>query len=199
MVMKFKFPTAYTILFCLIIVVAGATWFIPAGEYNREFSEALGRDVPVPGTYHEVEPNPQGIVDIFMAPVAGFYDPGSYEAGAVDVALFVIIIGGFLGVVTKTGAIDAGIGGAMARLQGREKWMIPILMALFAAGGTIYGMAEESLAFYTLVIPVMIRAGYDSATGVAIIMIGAGMGTLGSTINPFATVIASGGWRAWPS
>jgi uncharacterized ion transporter superfamily protein YfcC len=64
-------------------------------------------------------------------------------------------------------------------------------MALFAAGGTIYGMAEESLAFYTLIIPVMIAAGYDAATGVAIIMIGAGIGTLGSTINPFATVIAS--------
>jgi uncharacterized ion transporter superfamily protein YfcC len=189
--MKFKFPTAYTILFCLIVLVAVATWFISAGEYQREFSEALGRDVPVPGTYHEVEPNPQGIFDVFLAPVAGFYDPDSYEASAVDVALFVIIIGGFLGVVTKTGAIDAGIARAMTRLVGREKWMIPILMALFAAGGTIYGMAEESLAFYTLIIPVMIAAGYDAATGVAIIMIGAGIGTLGSTINPFATVIAS--------
>ena len=102
-----------------------------------------------------------------------------------------LIIGGFLGVVTKTGAIDAGIGRAMKGLQGREKWMIPILMALFAAGGTIYGMAEESLAFYTLIIPVMIAARYDAVTGVAIIMLGAGVGTLGSTINPFATVIAA--------
>ena len=189
--MKFKFPTAYTILFCLIIAVAIATWFISAGAYNREFSDALGRDVPVPGTYQEVDSVPQGIFDVLLAPISGFYNPDTYEASAIDVALFVIIIGGFLGIVTKTGAIDAGIGGAMARLEGREKWMIPILMALFAAGGTIYGMAEESLAFYTLIIPVMIRAGYDAATGVAIIMIGAGIGTLGSTINPFATVIAS--------
>jgi uncharacterized ion transporter superfamily protein YfcC len=189
--MRFKFPTAYTILFCLIIAVAVATWFISAGEYTREFSEALGRDVPVPGTYQEVDPNPQNAFDVFLAPIAGFYDPGSYEASAIDVALFVIVIGGFLGIVTKTGAIDAGIGRAMKRLEGREKWMIPILMALFAAGGTIYGMAEESLAFYTLIIPVMIAAGYDAATAVAIIMIGAGMGTLGSTINPFPTVIAS--------
>jgi uncharacterized ion transporter superfamily protein YfcC len=79
----------------------------------------------------------------------------------------------------------------MSSLKGREKWMIPILMALFAAGGTIYGMAEESLAFYALIIPVMIAAGYDALTAVAIIMLGAGVGTLGSTINPFATVIAS--------
>ena len=189
--MTFKFPTAYTILFGLIVVVAIATWFVPAGEYDRAMNEALGREVPVPGTYKEVDPNPQGFEDVVLAPIAGFFDPDSYEARAIDVALFVLIIGGFLGIVTKTGAIDAGINGAMTRLRGREKWMIPILMALFAAGGTIYGMAEESLAFYTLIIPVMIAARYDAVTGVAIIMLGAGVGTLGSTINPFATVIAA--------
>ena len=189
--MKLKFPSAYAILFGLIIAVAIATWFVPAGEYDRTFNEVLGKDVPVPGTYKEVEANPQGFVDVVLAPIAGFFDPGSYEARAIDVALFVLIIGGFLGIVTKTGAIDAGIGAAMRGLAGREKWMIPILMALFAAGGTVYGMAEESLAFYTLVIPVMIAARYDAVTGVAIIMLGAGVGTLGSTINPFATVIAA--------
>ena len=189
--MKLRFPSAYTILFGLIILVAIATWFVPAGEYDRVFNEALGRDVPVPGTYKEVEPNPQGFFDVVLAPIAGFYDPGTYEASAIDVALFVLVIGGFLGIVTRTGAIDAGIERAMTGLKGREKWMIPILMALFAAGGTVYGMAEESLAFYTLIIPVMIAARYDAATGVAIIMLGAGVGTLGSTINPFATVIAA--------
>ncbi|WP_119165287.1 YfcC family protein [Algihabitans albus] len=189
--MTFKFPSAYTILFGLIVAVAVATWFVPAGQYTRELNEELGREVPVPGTYQQVEPNPQGFFDVAMAPIAGFFDPVSYEARAIDVALFVLIIGGFLGVVTKTGAIDAGIDRAMHALKGREKWMIPILMALFAAGGTIYGMAEETLAFYALIIPVMIAARYDAVTGVAIIMLGAGVGTLGSTINPFATVIAS--------
>lgn len=129
--MKLKFPTAYTILFVLIAVVAIATHFVPAGQYDRVANEELGRDVPVPGTYQVVESNPQSFFDVVLAPIAGFYDPGSYEARAIDVALFVIIIGGFLGVVTKTGAIDAGIARAMTRLEGREKWMIPILMALF--------------------------------------------------------------------
>lgn len=188
---KFQFPTAFTILFGLIILVAAATWIVPAGEYNREMNDSLGREVPVPGTYHRVEGNPQGIADVFLAPIRGLYDPDTNEANAIDVAVFVLVIGGFLMVVTRTGAIDAGIGKVMTALRGQEKWMIPILMAFFAAGGTIYGMAEESLAFYALIIPVMLRAGYDSLTGVAVIMLGAGIGTLGSTINPFATVIAA--------
>ncbi len=187
----FKFPTAYTILFVLIAVVAAGTWFVPAGEYDRVENTELGKKTPVPGTYKRTEQTPQGIVEVFMAPIAGFYDPNTGSAQAIDVALFVLMIGGFLGVVTKTGAIDVGIGRAMSALKGREKWMIPILMALFAAGGTTYGMAEESLAFYALIIPVMIDAGYYSVVAVAIILLGAGIGTLGSTINPFATVIAA--------
>jgi uncharacterized ion transporter superfamily protein YfcC len=189
--MAARFPTAYSILFGLIIVVAALTWIIPAGQYDRAMNEEVGREIAVPGTYQTVEPNPQGFVDVMLAPVAGFYDPDSYAANAIDVALFVLLLGGFLGVVNATNAIDTGIQTAMVRLKGREIWMIPILMSLFALGGTTYGMAEETLAFYALLIPVVIAAGYDSVTGVAIILIGAGIGTLGSTINPFATVIAS--------
>lgn len=186
-----RFPTAYTILFVLIIVMAALTWIVPAGQYDRVANEALGKNVPVPGTYQLVDSHPQGIVDVFLAPIAGFYDPVEYVANAIDVSLFVLVIGAFLGVVTATGAISTGIEQAMQRLKGREKWMIPVMMALFAAGGTTYGMAEETLAFYPLLIPVMIAAGYDALTGVAIIMLGAGIGVLGSTINPFSTAIAS--------
>lgn len=193
---KFRFPTAFTILFVLIAVVAALTWVIPAGEYLREMNEGLGAMAPVPGTYEQVEPNPQGIISVILAPIAGMYDPGllgSASSTAIDVAFFVLIIGGFLMVVTKTGAIDAGIGALLNKLEGKEHLMIPILMLAFAFGGTSYGMAEETLAFYALIIPVFIRAGYDSLTGVAVIMLGAGIGTLGSTFNAFATVVASQG------
>ena len=187
----FRFPSAFTILFALIVLVAALTWVIPAGQYARVNSAALDKDVPVAGSYAPTDPNPQGVFDVILAPIAGFYDPDSYTANAIDVSLFVLIIGGFIGVVTATGAIDAGIGRAMVRLKGRENWMIPFLMALFALGGTTYGMAEETLAFYVLLIPVMIAAGYDALVGVAVIMLGAGIGVLGSTINAFSTVIAS--------
>ena len=186
-----RFPTAYTILFALIIVVAALTWIIPAGKFDRVQNDAVGREVAVAGTFKVVEPNPQGFIDILLAPTAGFYDPDSYAANAIDVSLFVLFLGGFLGVVNATGSIDTGIKAAMRKLKGREVWMIAILMSLFALGGTTYGMAEETLAFYPLLIPAMLVAGFDTMTAVAVILIGAGIGTLGSTINPFATVIAS--------
>jgi len=186
-----RFPTAYTILFLLIIFVAALTWIIPAGSYDRVMNETVGREIAVAGTYQTVPSNPQGFVEVMLAPGAGFYDPDSYVANAIDVALFVLFLGGFLGIVTATGAIDTGIRSVMRRLKGREIWMIPIMMTLFALGGTTYGMAEETLAFYAILIPVMIAAGYDAVTGVAIILVGAGIGVLGSTINPFATVIAA--------
>ncbi|MDO6499892.1 YfcC family protein [Photobacterium sanguinicancri] len=188
---NFKFPSAYTILFGLIAFVALLTWIVPAGQYDRVMNEDLGKEVPVTGTYHAVENNPQGVIDVLIAPIDGFYDHNTYEAAAIDVSLFILVIGGFLGLVTKTGAIDAGIERVTARLQGREEMMIPILMALFAAGGTIYGMAEESLPFYTLLVPVMMAARFDPVVAAATVLLGAGIGTLGSTINPFATVIAA--------
>ncbi|WP_426564818.1 YfcC family protein [Angustibacter sp. McL0619] len=196
---RFTLPSAYTILFALIVVMAVATWIIPAGAYKLDKDGA-----PIPGTYSEVPSHPARIlIDSLTAPINGLYGIEDADGkisyynsgtlfGAIDVALFIIVIGGFLGVTMRTGAIQTGISGLVARLQGRERWMIPILMCVFALGGTTYGMAEESLAFYTLVIAVMIAAGYDSLTGAAIVLIGCGIGTLGSTINPFATGIASG-------
>jgi uncharacterized ion transporter superfamily protein YfcC len=196
---RFRLPSAYTILFALIVLAAIATWIIPAGTYN------LSPDgEPIPGTYREVESKPSRIlVDSLTAPINGLYgiedatgNINYYNSGtlfgAIDIALFILVIGGFLGVTMKTGAIQAGIGSLVQRMRGRERWMIPALMSVFALGGTSYGMAEESLAFYALVITVLIAAGYDALTGAAVVLLGCGIGVLGSTINPFATGIASG-------
>ena len=128
----FRFPSAFTILFALIVLVAALTWIIPAGLYDRVPSEVLGKDVTVAGSYTATDANLQGVVDAILAPIAGLYDPGTDAANANDVSLFVLIIGGFIGVVTTTGAIVA----AMVRLKGRENWMIPFLMVLFVLGPT---------------------------------------------------------------
>jgi uncharacterized ion transporter superfamily protein YfcC len=174
-------PTAYTILFLLLILVAAATWVIPAGAYQRAGEE----EAPVAGTYQTVEQQPQGPGDVILASFQGFYD-------AADVALFILMVGGFLGVVMRTGAIDAGVSNVIRLLGGKEILLIPVLMILFSLGGTSFGMWEETMAFYPLLIPVFVSAGYDPLVGIAVVLLGSGAGVLASTVNPFATGIASG-------
>src|SRR6476646_2333211 len=196
---RFSLPSAYTILFALIVLAAIATWVIPAGVYNLN---AAGE--PIPGTYHEVPGKPSRIVvDSLTAPINGLYgiedakgNINYYNSGtlfgAIDIALFILVIGGFLGVTLSSGTNQAGIGRLVERMRGRERWMIPVLMGVFALGGTSFGMAEESVVFYALVMSVMIAAGYDALVGAAVVLLGCGIGVLGSTVNPFATGIASG-------
>ena len=176
---NFRMPTAYTILLLLLVLVAAATWIIPAGSYDR------AGETPVAGTYHAVEQQPQGAGDVILASFQGFYD-------AVDVALFILMVGGFLGVVMATGAIDAGVSNVVRLLGGREILLIPVLMILFSLGGTSFGMWEETMAFYPLLIPVFTAAGYDPLVGISVVLLGSGAGVLASTVNPFATGIASG-------
>lgn len=177
---KFKMPTANTILICLILVVALLTWIMPAGQYAYN-----DNGEPISGSYTRIDRTGQGIFAVMQAPLEGFYE-------AIEVAAFILMVGGFLGVMGKTGAIDAGIGAIVGSLGSSGSVLIPILMCAFSLGGTTFGMAEETMAFYPLLIPVMVAAGYDTVTAISVILLGAGAGVLGSTVNPFATGIASG-------
>lgn len=175
---KFKMPTAFTTLLILTCVIAIFTHIIPSGEYQYQ------NGIPIKGTYEQVAANPQGIWDIMAAPIKGFHT-------ALDVALFVLVLGGCLGIIFETEAIDAGLAKIAVTLKGREKLMIPVLMGICSIGGASYGMAEETIAFYPLVVPILLAAGYDVVTGIMTIFLGAGIGILGGIVNPFSTGVAS--------
>ncbi len=192
---KFKMPSAFSILFGIVAMVALLTWMIPSGQYELDID---GR--PIAGTYHRTEKIQEveaddgtieevdlrsGLWEVAQAPIRG-------TADAVDVVLFIIVIGGFLNVTMQSGALDAALGRVIKKLKGKEKWLIPILMTFFAIGGTTYGMQEETIAFYALVVPIMIAAGYNGMVAALTIILGAGVGVIGSTVNPFSTGIASG-------
>jgi uncharacterized ion transporter superfamily protein YfcC len=178
---KLFIPHTYTIIFSLIVIMSALTWIIPSGEFSRE--EVDGRMVVVPGTYQSVERNPQGIDDIFVAPINGFID-------AAEVVGFVLFVGGSFGIVNKTGAIESGIRSVISKLKGKEVFIIPVSMILFGLGGTTFGMAEETLPFYMILIPLMTSLGYDSLTAIGTVFLGALVGCTASTVNPFSVGIA---------
>ena len=174
---KIKMPSTYGTLAIFIILVAILSWIIPGGAYDYIDLQ------PVAGSYHLAQSDPQSLFDIIQAPINGFFD-------SVDIILYTLVIGGFMAVVSKTGAIDAGIGKILEKLNGKEQLMIPILMCMFAVGGATFGMEEETLPFFPIVIPIFLAAGYDTITAIAVIKLGAALGTMGSLANPFSVAIA---------
>lgn len=125
---------------------------------------------------------------ILMAPILGFEN-------AIDVCIFIMILGGFLAIVAKTKALENGVKFLVKKLHGKEYLLIVLLMLIFSVMGTTYGFLEESVGFYVLVAATMFAAGLDPLVGVATILLGAGSGVLGSTINPFATGVALSAMR----
>jgi uncharacterized ion transporter superfamily protein YfcC len=235
---RFRFPTAFTVLFFVLVLVWVLTFFITPGTYSYVSCDG-GPPKPIPATFHDVKLDlsfQERLYDLWVSPVNGLYgirtpsepitnpsadllkkgqaacgtaggkqvpaevvtapgNTGPYNsgdlAGAVQVFFFVLAIGAFITVTIKTGALDADIGRVTERFRKRGLLLIVILMVIFSVGGTTYGMAEETLGFYAIILPVIIALGYDRLVGVGIIMVGAGVGTLASTVNPFATGVGS--------
>lgn len=142
------------------------------------------KPIAIPNTYKELETRPQGIAELIQAPIKGIIEASS-------IIFLILIIGGLIGIMNLTGAFDAGISWMSKMLLGREFILIILVTTLIAAGGTTFGLAEETMAFYPILIPVFLAAKYDAMVGLACIFLGSGIGSMCSTINPFSTIIAS--------
>ena len=221
---KRSFPSAFTVLFIVLIFAAVLTWVVPSGSYSKlkynvdgkvftitkpdgteeempgtqETLDKLGvkvnvekfqdesiyKPVAIPGTYENVDSNPQGFMEVLKAPIEGVYD-------TIDIIMFVFIIGGVIGVLNATGAFDAGIASLSRATKGKEFLLIVFVTVLITLGGTTFGLAEETIAFYPILIPIFMAAGYDAIVCIAALYMGSSIGTMFSTVNPFSAVIAS--------
>jgi uncharacterized ion transporter superfamily protein YfcC len=142
------------------------------------------KPIAIPGTYQAVEPQPQGLGALAQSPIKGII-------AAADIIFLILIIGGLIGIMNLTGAFDAGLSWLANTLKGREYILIILVTTLIAVGGTTFGLSEETMAFYPILIPVFLAARYDAMVGLACIFVGSGIGAMCSTMNPFSTIIAS--------
>ena len=218
---KRSFPGPIPILMIVIILAAISTWLLPAGQYNKlsvtgktftmatdtseialpltqQTLDSLGirikvekfikgeirKPVSVPGSFTKQKRNPQGFIPILQAPIKGIID-------SVDIILFVLIIGGFMFVFNETGAMLKGIAWLAHTMKGREHWLIAILTTVFSFFAASYGMGEEALVFYPILVPLFLAAGYDLLVPLAIIFGGTSVGAIPAFSNPFSVIIAS--------
>ena len=216
-----KLPSPITILFIVIIIAAIATWLLPSGEYdklsyaNNSFIETsakgdktlpgtqhtldslkiliklkkfetgdIFKPVAIPGTYHQLASNKQGFIDIIQAPIKGLWD-------SCDIIFFLLFIGAFIAVFQHTGAMEQGLDYLSYKMNGKEAWLIISITFFFTFCGAAEGMAEEGLAFYPLLVPLYLAAGYDLMVPLAVIFAGTNIGNMASFSNPFSVIIAS--------
>jgi uncharacterized ion transporter superfamily protein YfcC len=207
-----RFPTAFTVLAIVLLAVWVASFIIPSGSYRAD-PETGG---PQPGSYQELpacdvaaegercvdkslkaqfgtlwRATPNGLYGIENADGRVGPDEEGFLYGSAQIFLFVLAVGAFVTVAMTTGAIQTGIGRLAMRFKGSGSALIVVLMLIFAVGGTTYGMWEETLGFFALLVPLSLALGYDRIVAVSIIFFGAGTGVLASTVNPFATGVAS--------
>lgn len=183
---KFQMPSAYVIVFLVLMLITALTYFIPVSMRDENtkqviFNAMAAVDANGNATgqiIQNVGPQPYGIWDVLMAPVRGFAD-------AADVGIAILMAGGFLSVMSLSGGLEAAIGKMLNKLKGAP--LIIMMTLMTALMGTVFGFWEEILAFSLVVIPMFILAGYDVMLGMGVLFLGATVGNMAAVVNPFAT------------
>jgi len=179
--MRLRVPHTYALLFGLIVLAAFATYWIPAGSFDR--AEHQGREIVRPESFHFVEARPAGLAEVFLA-----FPKGLMETA--HIVFYIFLIGGAFSVINATGAIEAMIHGVVRACRGNGEVVIAVLVVLFSLGGATIGMAEETLVFLPALVVLARRLGYDEITAGAIGLVGAGAGFSGAFLNPFTVGVA---------
>ncbi len=183
---KFQMPNTYVILFGVIALIAVLTWFVPGGAYELD-----GAGNAIAGTYHVVESKPQGLWDIFMAPITGMLGGGTVS-GAISISLTIMLFGSLLEMMDKTCALKTAIKRITNANQNNMHLLIAILVLIMSFFGTLEGAYEEGIVYFLMFVPVILALGLDTVTAIMIVVFGTQAGCISSIINPFSTGIASG-------
>ena len=221
---KCKFPTAYSIIIIIQVLVFVLTFIIPKGKYatilyengqfvytppdpkadkkyypaTQETLDELGisikidnflnghikKAIAVPNTYQKLTGANTNIFNLFLNPIMGMVE-------SAEIAFFLMILGGNINVLLEMGSLTNGIEALAKLLKGRVFILLCIIMILVSIGGTTFGMQEEMLAFYPILMPIFLKNGLDGVLGVMSMLSGSAIGIMFSTVNPFAVVIGS--------
>lgn len=184
---QFKMPDTWLIVAAIVAVVAILSWIIPSGSFDYQEIDVNGttRSVAIAGSFHYIdksETTPTGFLGIFASLYSGC-------VSAADIIFVILTCAATFSVVVKTGAVNAGISKVLQKLGSKEKIIIPILMIIFALGGSLFGMLSEFYGFYPLVVGLGVALGYDAMTGFAILAVGEYGGFMAATLNPYTVAV----------
>ncbi len=190
---NFQVPHTYVIIFCLMIIASLFSYVLPGGEYQRIQKKVvvggstMTKKVVDPDSFKTVPSVPQNPWKMIKSVMIGLR-----HHSAMNIVFFILLIGGAFGIVTGTKAVDAALARLVTILAGSEFLVIPAVMAAFSIAGASFGMCEETIPFVAMVVPLALKLGYDSITGVAMVYVAAMIGFAAAFLNPFTIGIAQG-------
>ena len=219
-----SFPTAYSILLIIELIVFILTYIIPKGLYDKisysseeklftiksyngtitrhnatqEFLDELQVKIPldsfikgylidpisIPNTYHPIDEDMTNPLKVITYPIKGCLD-------SAYIAYFLMVMGGNLNILIEMNALSAGMAALSRVTKGREFLLLILVFIIIAIGGTTFGMAEEILPFYPILMPIFLKSGFDGILAASPLFMGAMIGNMFSTVNTFCVVLAS--------
>ncbi len=207
---RWQMPDTLILIFLVGILAAALTYLVPAGSFQSQEVSYLAdgvektRTVIDPASFAYATDDAGNLqynrialfeggggVGLLNFPFEGLVS-GSKWGSAIGVIMFMLVIGGAFGVVMRTGTIDNGILRLIDKTRGNEALFIPVMFTLFSLGGAVFGMGEEAVAFAIIILPLMIRLGYDGITTVMVTYVATQVGFAASWMNPFSVAIAQG-------
>ena len=179
---KLQTPHPFVILFIVMALITLATHFIPAGLYNRIVG-ADGRELVDPESFRLIESTPAGISDLLLAIPSGFSE-------AVDIISFTLFIGAGVAVINKIGLIPAAVESLAIKFQNKQFLVIPILMLAISFFNAVSGVDELSLLCVSILMPLILKLGFDSVTTIGLIFAASAAGFSAALFNPFTIAIS---------
>ena len=180
---KWKTPHTFVILVAIILIAAAATYFVPAGEFNRYEDKATGKTLVEAGSYLTLASKPINPLKIPVAIYTGIVD-------SAPILTFMLIIGGAFQIITSTGALTALCKKLSKTFSKKKYFVIPVFLTIFSIFGFTMGMSSEVMIFVPIGITLAMLLGLDKVTGTAMIALGAAIGFTAGILNPFNVGVA---------
>ena len=144
----------------------------------------INKPIAIPNTYKKIEGETTNFLNLFSYPIKGLIE-------SADISFFVLIIGGTLNLLVEMDSLSAGMKALSRLVKGKEFLLLILILTFVAIGASTYGMYEEIISFYPILMPIFLNSGFDGMLSMAPLFMGANIGYIFNTMSATSVIIGS--------
>lgn len=179
-----SFIIVLSMLAAILIVSGALSYFIPQGRFGTDGQGNIDYDTFIGGSVQGI-----AVWRVITAPFRVFVSEDALTV--IMISVFLLVMSGVFNIIDKTGGVKAVIKYAACRLADKKAAVLCIVVALFMAFGSFFGMFEELVALLPLIVVLALSLGFDTLTGLGMCMMAACFGFSTAITNPFSVGLAA--------